>query len=61
MKEMIIASLYIIAGFPALVAIMSFVTWSNAFRMLGTGYIARMTAAILIMAWVIYFIPGGAR
>lgn len=49
-----------VAAFPAFVALMSFICWQNGFRVLGIGYITRMTLVIVITAWGIYLTPGGA-
>jgi len=58
-KDLIIISLVVIAGFPAIVGIISFIAWENGFRMLGRNFIMRSIAALIVIAWVIYFIPGG--
>lgn len=58
--DLLIITLSVVVAFPAFVGLMSFVTWQNGFLMMGSGYIIRMTTVLVVFAWVIYFIPGGA-
>jgi hypothetical protein len=60
MKDLLLITFCVAAGFQAYVAAMSFVLWQNAFRVMGSGYIIRMTMLLVAMSWVIYFIPRGA-
>ncbi|HCB9326977.1 TPA: hypothetical protein M2P62_001995 [Klebsiella variicola] len=60
MMDLLIITLGVIIGFPLFVASMSFVTWENGFRIMGPGYIIRMIILLIVISWVIYFIPGGA-
>ncbi|EGL8525742.1 hypothetical protein V4F76_003280 [Salmonella enterica] len=59
--DMIIIALCTIVGIPAIIGIMSFITWENGFRVLGAGYICRMTLVFIVLVWIIYLIPGGAK
>ncbi|MCT2785223.1 hypothetical protein KBQ18_08205 [Klebsiella aerogenes] len=59
MMNLLIIALGVIVGFPLLVAAISFVTWENGFRVIGRGYIIRTTILLIVISWVIYFIPGG--
>lgn len=59
MKEFLVITLAIAAGFPALIAMMSFVMMQNGFRVLGTGYIVRMIIALEVLAWIVIAIPAG--
>ncbi|EAB3743428.1 hypothetical protein EHN93_17145 [Salmonella enterica] len=59
--NMIIIALCGIAGILAIISLMSFVAWENVFRMLGAGYICRMTFVFIVLAWIIYLTPGGAK
>ncbi|WP_419792953.1 hypothetical protein [Serratia fonticola] len=56
MDKMLIASLCIAIGLPAFIAVMSFVTWQNGFKMFGAGYITRLTVVLLVFAWAYYAI-----
>ncbi len=60
MKDLVIITLGVIAGFPTLIGIVSFITWENGFRILGRNYIMRAIVALIVFAWIIYFIPRGA-
>ncbi|EAY4679466.1 hypothetical protein NF98_11650 [Salmonella enterica subsp. enterica serovar Rubislaw] len=59
--DMIIIALFAIAGIPAIIGLMSFITWENGFRVLGVGYICRMTLVFIVLVWIIYLIPGGEK
>lgn len=59
MKELLIITICVIAGFPALIGVISFINWENGFRILGRNYIMRAISVLIVVAWVIYFIPGG--
>lgn len=59
MKEYLIAISFILVGFPALVAVMSFVMWDNGFKRLGLGYMVRMTLVLCLIAAVMCAIEGG--
>lgn len=56
MEEMLIASLCIAIGVPAFIATMSFVTWQNGFKVLGAGYLSRLTLVLIAAVWVYYAI-----
>ena len=60
MTDLLIIALGVIVGFPAFVALMSFILWENGFRIMGRGYIIRMIVVLIVISWVIYFIPGGS-
>jgi len=55
------ATITVAAAFPAVVVFLSFVMWQNAFKTFGWKYIARMSAALVAMFWIIALIPGGAK
>lgn len=59
MKEFLIITLAIAAGFPAIIALMSFVMMQNGFRVLGSGYIVRMIIVLEVCAWIVMAIPAG--
>lgn len=41
------------------VAMMSFITWENPFRILKPIFFLRVFVAMMVFALLIYFIPGG--
>lgn len=53
MKEFLVITLAVAAGFPAFIALMSFVMMQNGFRVLGTGYIVRMIIVLEVIAWIV--------
>lgn len=53
---MFIASVCVAIGVPAFIAIMSFITWQNGLKMLGAGYMSRLTAVLITFAWIYYAI-----
>ena len=53
---MLFASACIAIGVPAVLAIMSFITGENGFKMLGAGRLSRLTAVIIAFAWIYYAI-----
>lgn len=59
MKEFLVITLAIAAGFPVLIAMMSFVMMQNGFRVLGAGYIVRMVIVLEVLAWNVMAIPAG--
>ncbi|MCW7609083.1 hypothetical protein OM392_14490 [Serratia bockelmannii] len=56
MEKMLLASVCIAIGVPLFIAIMSFITWQNGFKMLGAGYLSRLTAVLIAFVWVYYAI-----
>ncbi|UAN65900.1 hypothetical protein [Serratia sp. JSRIV006] len=56
MEKILIANICIAFGLPFFIALMSFVTWSNGFKVLGVGYIARLTAVLIVGTWIFYAI-----
>lgn len=42
-------------------SICGLITWENGFRVLGVGYICRMTLVFIVLVWIIYLIPGGTK
>ncbi len=59
MRDLAVITFCVVAGFYVYVAAMSFVLWQNGFRVLGHGFIARMAIFLVVISWVLYFIPGG--
>ncbi|HCB1487798.1 hypothetical protein [Citrobacter freundii] len=59
MKEFLVVTLAVAAGFPALIALMSFVMMQNGFRVLGAGYIVRVVIVLEVLAWIVMAIPAG--
>lgn len=53
---MFLASVCIAIGVPALIAIISFITLQNGFKILGAGYLSRLTAVLIAFAWIYYAI-----
>lgn len=49
MKEFLVVTLAVAAGFPALIALMSFVMMQNGFRVLGAGYIVRVVIVLEVL------------
>ena len=60
MKDLLLITVCVAAGFQAFVAAMSFVLWQNAYRVMGHGYIIRLTIFMVVLSWIIYFIPRSA-
>ncbi|MFE4125400.1 hypothetical protein ACFX4S_14870 [Kosakonia sp. YIM B13605] len=60
MKDLLLITFCVAVGFQAFVAAMSFVLWQNAYRVMGHGYIIRLTIFMVALSWIIYFIPRGA-
>ncbi|WP_335898834.1 hypothetical protein [Klebsiella variicola] len=60
MMHLLIISAAVIFGFLTFIAVMSFMTWENYFRLFGRNCIIRMIIVFLIFSWVNYFIFGGA-
>lgn len=61
MKDLLIIALGVIVGFPLIIAMISFATWENGFRIVGRNYIIRMIIVLIVILWVIYFIPGAEK
>lgn len=59
--DLVIITLSVVVGFLIFVAVMSFATWENGFRMMGRGYIIRMIIVLITISWVLYFIPGAEK
>lgn len=59
MTDLLIIALGVIAGFPAFIALMSFILWENGFRMLGLWRITRFIIATILIVWAAYFVTGG--
>ncbi|HBQ5286709.1 TPA: hypothetical protein L7492_004572 [Klebsiella pneumoniae] len=60
MMHLLIISATVIFGLLTFIAVMSFMTWENYFRLLGRNCIIRMMIVLLIFSWANYFIFGGA-
>ena len=60
MMHLLIISAAVNFGFLAFIAVMSFMTWENYFRLFGRNRIIRVIIVLLIFSWVNYFIFGGA-
>ena len=60
MSDLLIIALGVIIGFPALIGLISFASWENGFRIVGMGYIVRMTIVLILLCWGVYLIPEGA-
>ena len=60
MMHLLFVSATVIFGLLAFIAVMSFMTWENYFRLLGRNCIIRMMIVLLILSWANYFIFGGA-
>ena len=60
MMHLLVVSATVIFGLLAFIAVMSFMTWENYFRLLGRNCIIRMMIVLLIFSWANYFIFGGA-
>ncbi|EOE2154627.1 hypothetical protein RZP29_12665 [Klebsiella quasipneumoniae subsp. similipneumoniae] len=60
MMHLLVVSATVIFGLLAFIAVMSFMTWENYFRLLGRNCIIRMMIVLLILSWANYFIFGGA-
>lgn len=60
MMHLLIISAAVIFGFLTFIAVMSFMTWENYFRLLGRNCIIRMMIVLLIFSWANHFIFGGA-
>ncbi|MBE0015277.1 Uncharacterised protein [Raoultella planticola] len=60
MMHLLIISATVIFGLLTFIAVMSFMTWENCFRLLGRNCIIRMMIVLLIFSWANYFIFGGA-
>ncbi|HGW4686434.1 TPA: hypothetical protein ACNIGA_001962 [Klebsiella variicola] len=60
MMNLLIISATVIFGFLTFIAVMSFITWENYFRLFGRNRIIRMMIVLLIFSWANYFIFGGA-
>lgn len=43
-------------GVPAILLLMSFVMWKNAFRVLGRGFVIRMSMIYVLVAWSVFFV-----
>ncbi|CAI1229914.1 Uncharacterised protein [Serratia ficaria] len=56
MDNPIAITLLIIASGPIYLSLMSFLTWENAFRILGFGFTARCTIAMLALFWICFAI-----
>lgn len=59
--NLLIIALGVIVGVLTFVAVMSFATWENGFRLMGRGYIIRIIIVLIVISWVIYFIPGAEK
>ncbi|WP_279492031.1 hypothetical protein [Klebsiella variicola] len=60
MMNLLIISATVIFGLLTFIAVMSFMTWENYFRLFGRNRIIRMMIVLLIFSWANYFIFGGA-
>ncbi|ENS0249774.1 hypothetical protein QCW82_001211 [Klebsiella michiganensis] len=60
MMHLLIISAAVIFGLLTFIAVMSFMTWENYFRLLGRNCIIRMMIVLLIFSWANHFIFGGA-
>ena len=60
MMHLLVVSATVIFGLLAFIAVMSFMTWENYFRLLGRNCIIRMMIVLLILSWANYFIFGCA-
>ncbi|WP_162598283.1 hypothetical protein [Serratia marcescens] len=56
MEKMFLVSMCIAIGVPAFIATMSFITWQNGFKMLGAGYLSRLTTVLIAFVWIYYAI-----
>ncbi|EPG4669103.1 hypothetical protein MWS29_004326 [Klebsiella pneumoniae] len=60
MMHFLIISAAVIFVLLTFIAVMSFMTWENYFRLFGRNCIIRMMIVLLIFSWANYFIFGGA-
>ena len=60
MMHLLIISAAVIFGFLTFIAVMSFMTWENYFRLFGRNRIIRVSIVLLIFSAANYFIFGGA-
>ncbi|MFX2611920.1 hypothetical protein [Enterobacter mori] len=61
MTDLLIITLVVAIGFPAFMAVMSFVVWQNGFRVPGAGFVIRMTIVLVVWSSFVYFIQGGGK
>lgn len=52
MSNYLVWSLSMIAAWHALIVIMSFVTWENAYKKLGKGYVVRFTVVMAAIPFI---------
>lgn len=52
MEKVLIATLCVVVGVPGLLAVMSFVVWQNGFKVLGVGYVTRLTVVLVVFLWI---------
>lgn len=52
MDNPIFLTLLAIASIPTYLGLMSFIMWENGFRIMGIGWIARLTTVLVVGLWV---------
>lgn len=52
MDNPIALTLLAIVSIPTYLGLMSFIMWENGFRIMGIGWIARLTTVLVVSLWV---------
>lgn len=57
--RLLIASVVVMAAWPAFIAVMSFIFWENFYNKGAVFIVGRISVVLVIAIWIIVLIPGG--